>query len=81
MNCFYLLIILVLIYLLNILFEQNKNETFTPFQTTNQMYNIGKPDNFQIGHVYHPFYNRPKYIGKYPYYKYLFHPYGYSTYY
>jgi len=38
-------------------------------------------DPFQINQVYYPFYNWPQYIGKYPYYKFMFHPYNSSVYY
>jgi hypothetical protein len=38
-------------------------------------------DNFQLNQVYDPFYNFPKYIGKYPYYRYVFNTYNSRVYY
>ncbi len=36
---------------------------------------------FQINQVHNPFYNHPEYIGKYPYYRFMFSPYSSSVYY
>lgn len=41
-----------------------------------------KPTDYtQINQVFNPFYNWPEYIGKYPYYRFMFHPYSSSVYY
>ncbi len=54
-----------------------------PSNAPTQSYMKPPQDPFQINQVYTPFYNWPQYqyIGKYPYYRYLFHPYNSRVYY
>lgn len=74
-------IIVLFIVFLILLLNSNTNETFDVKDSNTSMYNIHPPSMFQIGQIHLPFYNFPKYIGKYPYYKYMFHPYSNSVYY
>ncbi len=78
---FYILIITILLVVCYNIFKRNKTEQFKLNETLTQMYNIGPPDMYQIGQIHHPFYNWPEYIGKYPYYRYMFHPYNSAVYY
>lgn len=70
--------IIATIAMLTILPKKDISEQFyTPFYS----YLYYPRSKFQINQVHHPFYNYPKYIGKYPYYRFMFHPYNSSVYY
>ena len=87
-----ILFILLVIIIFYILSKKNNNESFGlsgpfgadyPIMSPTQAYLKYPRDDFQINQIYYPFYNQSntEYIGKYPYYNYMFHPYSSSVYY
>ena len=90
MNSQNISVILIIIGIILAIVALNKyNRSTEPFHTMNlsgnptQSYLRYQTDPTQINQVYHPFYNWPEYeyIGKYPYYHYMFNPYSSSVYY
>ena len=85
MNCNIILIVLVALVLYSIMSSSSeKKEGFRTIDTTaapTQTYYRHPMSPYQINQYHHPFYNWPQYIGKYPYYHYMFHPYNSRVYY
>jgi uncharacterized protein YxeA len=73
--------ILIIIIICFLIFRAKQHiEKFDVNMT--QSYLKTPTSNFQINQTHMPSYNWPKYIGKYPYYRYMFnHPYNSSIYY
>ena len=89
MTCQNIILIMVLIVICIIVIatiqNNNTNEQFDSISDTTippfYSYYRYPRSKFQINQVHNPFYNYPEYIGKYPYYKYMFSPYSSSVYY
>lgn len=80
-NLIILIIVAVLMYSLLNNNTEHFDEGDSHSTSLSQMYNVKPESIYQTGQVYNPFYNYPEYIGKYPYYRYFFSPYGYTSYY
>lgn len=74
-----IIIIIIIMIAFRISYEKFSNIGQIPIPINSY---LEKPTDYtQINQVFYPFYNYPEYIGKYPYYRFMFHPYSSSVYY
>ena len=76
-----IIFIVVFVFIYWLFLNQNINEPFDDSIITTGMYGVEPSGPFQIGHPHLPFYNLPQHITRTKFYRHLFHPYGYASYY